>query len=211
MSLWLLLCLLSPVAVLASTASDCRRANTAERVIECYLPFIMETAIERDINPALVLAIMQQESRFSLHARSQSNALGLMQIVPASGGRDVMRFFSGKAATLPDQLVLDPILNIELGIAFIYLLKSHYLSGISDDSAQRYAVIAAYNGGIGTLRRWYGTDKLSLVERVNANSAEYFKLAILANHPFHETRDYLERVDDHYQFYQSLLQQHIEK
>lgn len=209
--LLLLLCLLAPVGVLASTDSDCGASSSTEQVIKCYLPFIVETARRWDIEPGLVLAIIQQESRFDLRARSRSNALGLMQVVPASGGRDVMRFVTGEAITLPDDIVLEPKWNIELGVVLLHLLKYRYLAGIEDDAARRYAVVAAYNGGIGTLRRWYGVNDLSLIERINSNSAESFMSAILWNHPYPETRDYLRRVDKHYMFYKNLLQQHTEK
>lgn len=209
--LLLLLCLLAPVGVLASADSDCGASSSTEQVIKCYLPFIVETARKWEVEPGLVLAIIHQESRFDLRARSRSNALGLMQVVPASGGRDVMRFVTGEAITLPDEMVLEPKRNIELGVAFLHLLKYRYLAGIKDAAARRYAVVAAYNGGIGTLRRWYGVTDLSLIERINSNSAESFKSAILWNHPYAETRDYLRRVDGHYQFYQKLLQRHIDQ
>lgn len=206
-----MVCLLGSVAALESAETECRKSTSSRTVIQCYLPFILETADRWDIEPGLVLAIIQQESRFDLRVRSRSNALGLMQVVPASGGRDVVQFITGKAVTLPDEIVLEPTRNIELGVVFLHLLEYRYLAGIEDDAARRYAVVAAYNGGIGTLRRWYSTNGSSLVERINLNSAEAFKTAILANHPYPETRDYLQRVDKHYLIYQGLIQKHIDQ
>ena len=56
-----------------------------------YLPFIRKAARHYNIDESLILGIMQTESSFNPYAISYANAMGLMQVVPHTAGRDVFR------------------------------------------------------------------------------------------------------------------------
>lgn len=84
------------------------------------------------LDPLLVLAVIQEESSFSVDAVSPKGALGLMQIMPETGSILARRL--GIKTFEPEQL-LNPYLNVRMGIYYLdYLRKRfrfktlHYLS-----------------------------------------------------------------------------------
>jgi len=185
-----------------------QKTNKAVITLRCYLPFLLNVSKELSIDPALVLAIMHQESGFDIAARSKSNALGLMQIMPKTSGQDVTSKLTGKTVTLSEDFVLEPKKNIALGIQYLNILKQNYLSKINDKDSQRLAILAAYNGGIGNLRRWcisLEPEKLNLENQINSQSPEQFKQLLINHHPLIETKNYVKKVEKHYQFYSQLL------
>ena len=59
-----------------------------EQFFSTSMPFgdlIHEKAAKYDVNPALVAAVIEQESKFHSSARSQRGARGLMQLMPKTG------------------------------------------------------------------------------------------------------------------------------
>ena len=93
------------------------------------------------LEPAVVYAIMRQESLFRPGARSRSDARGLMQILPSTGN------WLRKLLKAPVNNLFDPKYNIRLGsYYFSRLLKSY-------DNDFNWAAIA-YNGGPGNLSSW---------------------------------------------------------
>ena len=88
-------------------------------------------------NPALILAVIRQESEFDSKANSYAGARGMMQLMTYTAK------IVAKQAKLPyskSRLTSDPEYNINLG--------SHYLAGLilEYDGAYPFA-IAAYNAG----------------------------------------------------------------
>lgn len=53
-----------------------------------YRPMVKNYADKREVDPALVLAVIHSESAFNPMAMSYIPAYGLMQIVPRTGGKD---------------------------------------------------------------------------------------------------------------------------
>jgi len=200
--------------------SECQLAQdnklTIKQTLKCFVPLIMASSKELAIEQALVLAIIHQESGFNTNARSSSNALGLMQIMSKSSAVDVTNKLVGQKVILPTSFIIHPSKNITLGIQYLSILKHQYLKQIMNSDSQRLAIIAAYNGGIGSLQRWdlkhAGTEnnKVSLTfpQQINVISSDKFKQLLIYHHPFKETRDYVKKVEQHYQFYKTLLAQH---
>ncbi len=114
-----------------------------------YLPAIQQESAKRELPPALVLAIMHEESHFNPKAKSHVPAYGLMQIVPTTAGHDVNKLYRGKDKPMRANDLYDPNLNIETGTAYLKILQSRYLKGIKDPQSATYSVIAAYNTGSG--------------------------------------------------------------
>lgn len=194
--------------LLTQTNKDCVSGKTVEVILHCYLPAIIRLSDELHIEPALVLAIIHQESHFKIDAVSHANALGLMQLKSETAANDVVKNLSGHNINLPKNYLIEPTKNIAIGIRYIALLKNNYLANITNIHNQRLAVIAAYNGGIGTLNRWIKSDASSSIENINSISPTSFKQALLTNHPFKETRDYIRKVELHYENYRKILAQH---
>lgn len=92
------------------------------------------------LDPATVLALIHVESRFYNFAVSRVGALGLMQILPATGREFARR--TGVAWHGPLTL-FDPIANVRIGIAYLVWLRERY--GSLD------AALAAYNWGPGRI------------------------------------------------------------
>ncbi len=68
------------------------------------------------VEESLIPAIMQTESSFNPYAVSRSDALGLMQVVQHSAGKDVFRA-QGKSGTPDRSYLFDPQSNIDTGTA----------------------------------------------------------------------------------------------
>ncbi|MFA6449253.1 MAG: transglycosylase SLT domain-containing protein, partial [bacterium] len=135
------------------------------------------------LDPIWLLSLIRQESRFNPLARSTSNAMGLMQIIPSTGN-----WIAEKIGVSRFQLssLFEPETNIKFGVwYFDYLLKRF--------SGDYTLAVAAYNGGPGNVSRWlekYGNNDIDLfIERI----------------PRDETRDYTKKVQHNYFVYSQLL------
>jgi soluble lytic murein transglycosylase-like protein len=90
------------------------------------------------VDADLVDAVIHVESRYKAHARSPKGALGLMQVMPATGRR--------YGVDNPSHL-LDPVVNVGVGVR--YLRDLHEMFGGRVD-----LVAAAYNAGEGSVQRY---------------------------------------------------------
>src|SRR5699024_7462535 len=99
---------------------------------------IRQTAQRMGVDPALALAIAQQESGFNPAAVSPANAVGVMQVIPSSGqwASDLV----GRELNL-----LDPQDNVTAGVA---ILRS--LQNAGDSPEER---IGGYYQGLGSVRQ----------------------------------------------------------
>lgn len=174
--------------------------NLFHRRAEPYLTKVIEQAEKYNLDPAVLLAIMQVESSFNPLAQSSIPAYGLMQIVPESAGEDVnVRVFGKTENKVPskDQL-LTPNRNIEFGAAYFHLLYSIELGRIQNPLSRLYCTIAAYNTGAGNLARTFHPEKAKkldkAIEAINQLKPEQVYTKLIKELPYTETREYLERV-----------------
>lgn len=146
------------------------------RLYGLRFPLHHEATIRREaernrLDPAWVAAEIRAESVFYPRARSSANAMGLMQVVPATGASVAARI--GQAWGGAEDLY-DPDTNIILGTA--------YLRQLMDKYGQPYEVIAGYNAGPTPLARWQsqrpGMDPEFWIETIS----------------YKETREYVARV-----------------
>ncbi len=96
------------------------------------------------LDPALLLAIIRQESLFERSAESVAGARGLMQVMPATGEYVAERGEFGDYD--PDQL-WQPYLSLRYGAWYI-----NQQLGIFDGN--QFAALAAYNAGPGNVLEW---------------------------------------------------------
>ncbi|MCA1791597.1 MAG: transglycosylase SLT domain-containing protein [Thioalkalivibrio sp.] len=137
-----------------------------------FTDLILDGARNQDIDPAWAMAIARQESAFLHDVRSSAGALGIMQIMPATG-----RSVAGAAGVQirNDSDILNPANNTRLGT---YYLRRN-LDGFGGHSMLS---TAAYNAGAHRVRSW-------LPEAGRIDPDIWAELI-----PFHETRDYVQRV-----------------
>jgi soluble lytic murein transglycosylase len=147
-----------------------------EAVREITLPLkhddiIRQQAADKDLDPALIAAIIYEESRFR-DQTSHAGARGLMQITPDTA--DFIARHSGGYRFKQSDLAT-PQINIAYGSYYLRYLIDHY--GGSEPLA-----VAAYNAGFGNVDNWVA----------KAGGASEFKSA---DHiPFPETRAYVDNV-----------------
>jgi soluble lytic murein transglycosylase len=94
------------------------------------------------LDPALVAAVIYQESKFRPGARSDSGAVGLMQLLPETA-KGIAERTGGSRFQVSD--LLDPEINIRYGCWYLRHLLDKY------GSPER--ALAAYNGGQGNVDR----------------------------------------------------------
>jgi soluble lytic murein transglycosylase-like protein len=101
---------------------------------------LLRTSREHALPPTFVLAVIEVESRFDPFAVSPRGALGLMQVMPATGAEVARR--RGLPWRGPHTL-FDPELNVRIGVAYLRELVDRY--------ASVRAALAAYNWGPGQI------------------------------------------------------------
>ncbi len=137
-----------------------------------YFDNIKKYANETGNNLPLIVSLIREESYFDPLAQSAVGARGLMQLMPATASDINSKFSLGMS--IPDDLY-NPEKNIKLGNYYYEFLRKN-LEGYDISS------IAAYNGGIGSLKNW----KTS----INYNDTDEFVEQI----PYAETKTYVKKV-----------------
>jgi|GEM_PF-1377723 len=109
---------------------------------------IVFTHAERyNLDPALITAMIHTESSFNPYARSRSSAYGLMQLVPHTAGKEAYATVYGQNRKLSPEYLYDPANNIELGAAYLNILRDKYMGSITDPISRIYCTVAAYHAG----------------------------------------------------------------
>ncbi len=136
-----------------------------------YWDLIRKHAKARNLDPYMIAALIGQESTFDPSARSVANAVGLMQVLPATGRRLArtlgVRRFSPASLTVPET-------NIRLGTLYFSRLVEQF------DGA--HFALASYNAGENRVVRWKA-------ERPGVAEDEF-----IDDIPFPETQNYVKRI-----------------
>jgi len=138
-----------------------------------YMDLVEKWAVEQQLNPMLVVALIRQESRFEPKIRSVAGATGLMQVMPATGD-----WIAGQI-NLTDYNLEVPDDNVKLGTWYLDYTHETY----ADHSM---LAIASYNAGPGNVDDW--------VNRFGLEDPDRFVEQI----PFPETKGYVEAVFENY-------------
>ena len=131
-----------------------------------YDDIIRQQARAKNLDPALIAAVIYAESGFIAGRTSSAGAEGLMQITPETAS-DIARRSGGTAFTLED--LATPQINISYGSYLLRELLDRYDGDVD-------AALAAYNAGPGNADKWGGSQ-------LKADQI-----------PFPETRAYVEKV-----------------
>lgn len=186
------LCLELGMPRLAITAAKrgVRRGHRAPQLLFPVPPAsILPRPEDSKVPLPMVLAVANQESAFDREAVSHAGARGLMQLMPATA-RHYARL-TGVSYRLSD-LTEDPDYNVRLGQAVLADMLERF-----DDELP--LALAAYNAGKRRVKNWvqeYGDPRKGEISMLN-----WVELV-----PIAETRNYVQRVMEGLEVYESLLQ-----
>lgn len=105
-------------------------------------PYVAEAANKYDVDPALIEAVIKQESAYNATAQSHVGAQGLMQLMPAT------------AKELGVENSLDPRQNVMGGAKYLRQLMDQFDGNLTK-------VIAGYNAGPGAVSHYGGVPPYS--------------------------------------------------
>jgi len=135
---------------------------------------IRQQADAKDLDPALIAAVIYQESKFR-DRTSEAGALGLMQILPETA-HFIARKSGGTRFTTED--LSTPQINIAYGSWYLRYLLEHY-------EGNEVLAIAAYNAGQTNVDEWV------------ADAGGELSFDYVEDIPFPETRGYVHGVLEH--------------
>lgn len=161
---------------------------------EKYSQYVIAAAQRYNLSPALIYGIIETESSFNPYAVSPANAYGLMQVVPATAGRDVYNLVKKKSGEPTKEVLFSPENNIDIGSAYLHILQTRYLVKVTNKLSQEYSMISAYNGGTGNVLKTFDTDRTRAMNKINQTSTSNVYKKLRYNHPRTESRNYLEKV-----------------
>src|SRR5213594_3520125 len=186
-------------AKLIAAAEVAHRAEIYDRVIETanktvrvhnfalrypvpYQDVFQEYAKTHGVDPALVLGLVRQESRFLQESRSSAGATGLMQLMPRTA-----RYVAAKLGlrNYRPHHVGEVQTNVGLGTGYLKLVLNQVGHPILASTA--------YNAGPARARRWRDSRPLE--------GAIYVETI-----PISETRDYVKNVMANSVFYAAVLE-----
>jgi membrane-bound lytic murein transglycosylase C len=159
-----------------------------------FKPYIKKYAKKFGVSENLVYAIIRTESNFNQFAMSGAGAIGLMQIVPKSAGRDAYLHVKGKKWTPSKSYLFDAKNNIELGAAYINIIDKKYLKGINNQISREYCVISAYNTGSGNVLKTFSKDRTKAKKIINSKNPSEIYHKLRSDLPYDETKRYLKKV-----------------
>ncbi len=96
-----------------------------------------------DLDPALLAAVIYEESKFKSDARSKSGAIGLMQLLPSTA-EGIAIHTGGTGFQVSD--LYNPEINVRYGAWYLH----HLLLKYGDERT----ALAAYNAGQDNVDRW---------------------------------------------------------
>ena len=159
-----------------------------------YRDLVNNAAKRFKVSRNLVYAVMKVESDFNPFAVSSAMAVGLMQVVPSTAGSDVYRLLNGRTGQPTAQDLFKPPVNVTYGTAYLHLLDTRFLAGVTNPVSREYCIIAGYNGGAGAVLRAFDKDKDKAEKRINGLSPDTVYATLRAKAPHAETRRYLGKV-----------------
>lgn len=164
-----------------------RAQNEGENLLQFRYPMI-DLSASKGADPALLMAMIRQESSFEATAESPAGAHGLMQLMPATA----KRVANGLGLRYRKQLLVeDSDYNLRIGSALMGDLLGRY------DGSHALA-LAAYNAGPKRVARWmraFGDPRTAAIDAIDW----------IESIPFTETRNYVQRVLESMQVYRRLL------
>lgn len=155
--------------------------------LQGYYPMITSHVINGEVDPALVHAVVHQESSFLHKAVSSAGATGLMQFMSYTA-RDIAKKIGIKPPTQED--LQNPVINLRLGQRYLSDLMKRYDNCLP-------AVLAAYNAGPNNANDW--------IQALGHPCKNIDMTEWIEGLPFFETRHYVKVVLANYRIYKLLM------
>jgi len=153
-------------------------------------PVLNMKSFNKNVEKALSLSIIRQESEFDTHALSPAGAMGLMQLMYPTA-KQLGNEFGDKVTK--ETLSNNPEENVKLGTYYLYKLLKKY-------KGSYVLTIAAYNAGQGNVDKWlkmYGDPR-----KIKSQDGV---IEWIEKIPFSETRTYVQHVLSNLQIYRNIL------
>ncbi|MCJ7728230.1 MAG: tetratricopeptide repeat protein, partial [Actinobacteria bacterium] len=152
-----------------------------------YYPYGYKEAVQKyssqhNLDPLFILAVIKQESNFDHDIGSYAGALGLMQIMPATGEEIANKM---GISNYDINLLLDPETNIKMGTFYLKQQLNRF-------DQNKFYCLGAYHAGWPTMSGW-------ISNRGNMDIDEFIE-----NISIETTREYIKIVMGNYYFYQML-------
>jgi soluble lytic murein transglycosylase len=138
-----------------------------------YAPVVSGNARLYHLDPALVAAVIYEESQFDRKARSDAGAVGLMQLLPDTARGIALH--TGGTKFDPATDLLDPDLNVRYGCWYLNHLRQKYARYPNGPEL----ALAAYNAGQTNVDSWIASTPAGQPVEIR----------------FAETRDYVADVE----------------
>jgi len=136
-----------------------------------YWPLISKYSEANNLDPYLMAALIAQESTFTADVRSGASAVGLMQLMPATGRRFAKR---AGIPTFSRATLTNPESNIKIGMT--------YFKELIDRFGSAHLALASYNAGESRVSQW-------LSERPGVDQDQF-----IDDIPYPETQGYVKRI-----------------
>ena len=149
-----------------------------------YADTVEKYAKQYNVDTFLIAAMILEESRYNAQAVSWAGAIGLMQIMPATGKELAQQL---KIRRFRTSMLKQPDVNIQMGTKYI-----DYLNSLFEDNPM--LVIGAYNGGPGRMKRWVSSKNIKDID-------EFVEKITIR-----ETRLHIKKVIDSYDHYIGIYQ-----
>ncbi|MBE9048304.1 transglycosylase SLT domain-containing protein [Pleurocapsales cyanobacterium LEGE 10410] len=151
-----------------------------------YEDIILKWSQQRQLNPLLVTSLIRQESRFEPEIESWAGALGLMQVMPATGKS------AANNIGLANYSLTNPEDNINIGTYYLDFTHKKY-------GNNSMLAVASYNAGPNAVAKW--------VNRYGLQDPDEFVEKI----PYPETKGYVESVFENYWNYMLVYNPEVSK
>lgn len=169
------------VSQMQSLISQFNQGSLSRKALfTALLPVVQPIAQQYGLSPALIIAVITQESGGNATITSYAGAIGLMQIEPATAEWIAPQIGQSTQTVLGE--LTNPQENVMLGSFYL-----HYLMGMYGGNVQ--LTLAAYNAGPGTVDYFLQQD--------HTNS-----YAVIASQLPQQTQQYVSNVEALYQLYQ---------
>jgi len=133
-----------------------------------YDDWIRRYSAKNGLDPYTIMGLIHQESYFNPRAKSSVGAMGLMQLMPATGKELARNLHISPRLENPET-------NIRLGAA-------HYKGLVDLFNGSNELAIASYNAGQGRVQQWRRAAPSKPMDE------------FIESIPFHETRTYVKHV-----------------
>ena len=122
--------------------------KTSAGPVKC-IPIVYKSAQKYNVDPALIMAVIEIESKFDPKAVSGAGAIGLMQIMPKTA-KSLSREL--KIRKYNKNSLYNPEINIKIGTYYLKKLLQEFNNDID-------LSLGAYNAGMGNIRKWQKQKK----------------------------------------------------